>query len=69
MIMQNVDHGLHPDHIMSHSELTLISSSLHIQRVDISGVDLVENLMKVDSLGVDILRPTHLQQLVCLAES
>ena len=56
MIMQNLDRGLHPDHIMSDSELTLISSSLHIQRVDISGVDFVENLMKVDILGVDILR-------------
>ena len=40
MIMQNLDRGLNPDHIMSDSELTLISSSLHIQRVDISGVDL-----------------------------
>ena len=28
----------------------------------------MENLMNVDVLGVDILRPTHLQQLVSLAE-
>ena len=67
--MQNLDRGLHPDYVMSHSELTLISSSFHIQRVDISGVNFVENLMKVDILGIDILRPTHLQQLVSLAES
>ena len=56
MIMQNLDLGLNLDYVMSHSELTLISSSLHIQRVDISGVNFVENLMKVDILGVDILR-------------
>ena len=62
-VLQNLDLGLNPNHITSHFELTLIQSSLHIQRVDILGSNFVKNLMKVDIFGVDILRPTHLQQL------